>query len=39
MSEALRQAIGSMAFILDAMKPPGKIKIERDGETSELKLL
>ena len=39
MSEALRQAIGLMAFILDAIKPPGKIKIERDGETTQLHLL
>ncbi len=38
MSEALRQAIGLMAFMLDSMKD-GKIKIERNGESSELKLL
>jgi hypothetical protein len=42
MSEALRQAIGLMAFIVEetmGANPKGKLMINRSGEISELRLL
>jgi hypothetical protein len=39
MSEALRQSIGLMAFVVDELKSKHRILVDRNGQVSELRIL